>query len=1303
MDLLKKTISLFPHNEIAYQELLKSLKTYPLALLERATGTGKSFILLKYLYEKMRNKKILFITMHDEMLSQLFNEQMPILGLSKDDFKIFDTLIYPNILKYNMQDIIDKYDCIILDEAHHCGAPKWSKQITELKKLVLNTPNKVMIGATATSIRYLDNYMDVSEIFFDGRRISPLPISLSILKNLLPAPYYIISMKACEERLNKIIKKARKLPKTKEVNTIIERLNKLSTLIKEESSYSHTLKKYDVKPGEKYIVFCRDINDLKRKQLEAQSWFQDIAPIKIYAAHSNQKKEKNKQEITDFSKPRSEISLMFAVDIFNEGFHVDGVNGILMFRKTKSPIIYFQQIGRALSFSARKKQIKIFDFVNNYAENEIISELYKDVILEAKKLINKDKKNKELYLEILNRFQIIDETTKIIDELKQVEEEINEKYIIKNELENAIAKLEEYRLYYPETSFLEELAHNQLSSSYIKAFNTICRMYKNLTIEDIMHLQALNISFNSFINSPINTIISKLNGHQTYKDLQEANFEDFLKRYKLFFKENNRRPNNNSNESSLYNEYRYYLANLSTSKINRLIKSLPIPSTIEELILTNNYPIKEELTKYINYLEYKVINNISLDNVEIKVLKKIKKTLSLKNIWLSSFLTKLDDFNLQIEQAIQTLIDYQKNINPEEHFINAISFYCEPSIYQALTFIHKNAKKITTSQFIKLLSLNMKLPDEINMTLEERQNLLGPYQSLYEKEQRESSRILDEYFNFIKRYNYRPIKTNNQYEFELDLNYNNYLHKSSFVKLREICHTLKSLNVQLTFYEAILTGEPYDQNIILDFIKQIKNNLHTKETISSEDLKLLRAINRFNYLESNEEVEYLIKQITTINKLNQLIERLKNKKESLNSIMYQIRDKKKFLTKKQYQELISLGVTIPEEQISYLEEHNALNTYEIEYLSYRNFIKEYFMYLNNFKNRPTTDNIYLQYRYYLATLSKNKLLKFIQKIASLGYQLTIEELIIINKEVSEEVVEKYVEDINNKIKTKQPIDALNKKILNIIKKQYLTLETQKQVFPSPKTTTKTLESRLINYLRKQISLNPDKPLDFDNSIYQLSTHDLESLEKERINILCKRLFESIINRQKQHKKELTDILSVEELDSFKKYSTSTSLFPEQSYLLAQILSNESYIRLIVKEEERKQFIAEYTTFIISHDGLHPSLSSPIEEERKLAMLYEDYKNYLKPSEFNLITKSIKDSTTCEMQASFYTDFCSFIIENGRFPCGNSDNPYEVKLNKLYATFSRNLNKEQYENIKKLKTKYRDATLLANLSFSKKKK
>ena len=49
-------ISLFPHNEEAYESLCASLENYPLAFIEHATGTGKSFILLKYLYTKMRKK-----------------------------------------------------------------------------------------------------------------------------------------------------------------------------------------------------------------------------------------------------------------------------------------------------------------------------------------------------------------------------------------------------------------------------------------------------------------------------------------------------------------------------------------------------------------------------------------------------------------------------------------------------------------------------------------------------------------------------------------------------------------------------------------------------------------------------------------------------------------------------------------------------------------------------------------------------------------------------------------------------------------------------------------------------------------------------------------------------------------------------------------------------------------------------------------------------------------------------------------------------------------------------------------------
>ena len=44
---------------------------------------------------------------------------------------------------------------------------------------------------------------------------------------------------------------------------------------------------------------------------------------------------------------------MFAVNIFNEGMHVNGVDGVIMTRHTTSPIVYLQQIGRALSYKKR--------------------------------------------------------------------------------------------------------------------------------------------------------------------------------------------------------------------------------------------------------------------------------------------------------------------------------------------------------------------------------------------------------------------------------------------------------------------------------------------------------------------------------------------------------------------------------------------------------------------------------------------------------------------------------------------------------------------------------------------------------------------------------------------------------------------------------------------------------------------------------------------------------------------------------------------------------------------------------------
>ena len=65
-----KVVSLFEHNEKAYKKLNKTLANKKCATINHATGTGKSFIALKYLYEN-RNKKYLYLAPTYEILDQL--------------------------------------------------------------------------------------------------------------------------------------------------------------------------------------------------------------------------------------------------------------------------------------------------------------------------------------------------------------------------------------------------------------------------------------------------------------------------------------------------------------------------------------------------------------------------------------------------------------------------------------------------------------------------------------------------------------------------------------------------------------------------------------------------------------------------------------------------------------------------------------------------------------------------------------------------------------------------------------------------------------------------------------------------------------------------------------------------------------------------------------------------------------------------------------------------------------------------------------------------------------------------------
>lgn len=100
------------------------------------------------------------------------------------------------------------------------------------------------------------------------------------------------------------------------------------------------------------------------------------------------------------------MKLLYCIDMLNEGVHVEDVDGVILLRPTVSPIIYKQQIGRALS-AGKKKNAVIFDIVLN------IENLY------SVGAIEEEMQAAALYYRSLGREnEIVNEQFRVIDEVR---------------------------------------------------------------------------------------------------------------------------------------------------------------------------------------------------------------------------------------------------------------------------------------------------------------------------------------------------------------------------------------------------------------------------------------------------------------------------------------------------------------------------------------------------------------------------------------------------------------------------------------------------------------------------------------------------------------------------------------------------------------------------------------------------------------------------------------------------------------------------------------------------------------------
>ncbi|MDE6141908.1 MAG: hypothetical protein K2G03_04835, partial [Bacilli bacterium] len=369
------------------------------------------------------------------------------------------------------------------------------------------------------------------------------------------------------------------------------------------------------------------------------------------------------------------------------------LDGILMFRKTMSPIIYLQQIGRALSFSSRKKQIKIFDFVDNISENDVIRELYKELVNAAKQLVKEEPENKKFYEEIIKRFQIVDYTSTTMENLDNIESYLDENFTFRNSIIRAISLLQEYKNNFPHNDIQKDIKYGRLAPEYLNAYEHLIAMNQYLTLSNVEAIIALNLDFNGEIFLDIDARRESLCGHESFHELEIAKFNEFKKAYIDFTNSNNRRPEMGHNvaEDDLYLKYREYLGVLSKKNLMGLLNKFNFKLTVEEIVLTGNYPNKDELY---SYFDKQVKNNSTgrgLDKVELKVLKKLKSVIPVEYGQLKDYLEHKRDARTMIDDAIKTLED--KGINAEviESFQRRVSFIINSNVSKSMKIIKKSA------------------------------------------------------------------------------------------------------------------------------------------------------------------------------------------------------------------------------------------------------------------------------------------------------------------------------------------------------------------------------------------------------------------------------------------------------------------------------------------------------------------------------------------------------------------------------------------------------------------------------------
>lgn len=353
-------LQLFEHNEKAYIKVKVMLNDTGKAAVIHPTGTGKSYIAFK-LIEDNPDAKIIWLSPSE----YIFKTQKESLEKNSEAHILQNVqfFTYAKLMMSSNQQIERLYaDYIIIDEFHRCGAERWGEGV---EVLISSNPQAKLLGLSATNIRYLDNQRDIAQEMFDGHIASKMTLAECIVRGILPAPKYVTTVFRYQQELDMFKKQILNIKNSAVRDINQQYYDALRRALKHADGLDVILKKYITNKSGKYIVFCSGYEHLKEMRNLTARWFEAVNPeVNTYIAYSNN--PATSRAFQNFKQNNNDaLKLLFCIDMLNEGVHIKGISGVILFRPTISPIIYMQQIGRALT-SGDSETPLILDVVNNF-------------------------------------------------------------------------------------------------------------------------------------------------------------------------------------------------------------------------------------------------------------------------------------------------------------------------------------------------------------------------------------------------------------------------------------------------------------------------------------------------------------------------------------------------------------------------------------------------------------------------------------------------------------------------------------------------------------------------------------------------------------------------------------------------------------------------------------------------------------------------------------------------------------------------------------------------------------------------